>query len=154
MKVVSCCQDQKQFRGARYGKTHKKMRSKAHVNGLNREKSPSFTSGFLFSLIMVGMDGPYTSASNKPTFNWHVFASATAKLTAYPEKHIDLLALKNIFPTKRGRIQLNGSHGLNICIQYREYCAVSHLILSSQYCNWPSRTSQTNPFFILGREYF
>ena len=43
---------------------------------------PSVTSGLLLMFIMVGIFGPYTSASSKPTFSWHLLARATAKLTA------------------------------------------------------------------------
>ena len=43
---------------------------------------PWVTSGFVLMFIMVGMLGPYTSASSKPTLSWHFLASATAKLTA------------------------------------------------------------------------
>nr|AFK40152.1 unknown [Lotus japonicus] len=39
-------------------------------------------SGFVLIFIMMGILGPYTSASSKPTFSWHLLASATAKLTA------------------------------------------------------------------------
>lgn len=46
-----------------------------------REDIPWVTSGFVLIFIMVGMLGPYTSASSKPTLSWHFLASATAKLT-------------------------------------------------------------------------
>jgi hypothetical protein len=43
---------------------------------------PSLTSGFSSRCIIVGMDGPYMSASSKPTLSLNSFASATAMLTA------------------------------------------------------------------------
>jgi hypothetical protein len=43
---------------------------------------PSLTSGFSSRCIIVGMDGPYMSASSKPTLSLNSFASATAILTA------------------------------------------------------------------------
>lgn len=52
------------------------------LNYLKKESlEPSLTSGFPYKFIMVGIDGPYMSASNKPTFNWHFLARATATLT-------------------------------------------------------------------------